>query len=359
MQSSNIHGGDLDEISRVYGIDKSRIMNFSGNVNPLGLPESVKAAIAKNVDIAVNYPDVSYKSLREAIAQYTGARAEHILAGNGSTELITGFIKAVMPKKSIVVSPAYSEYLRILEQIGCETTLSPLSAGDDFIPDINALPIADDTDMLVICNPNNPTGTYVTAEQIESIAKKHKNLFIMIDETYVEFADVSKRISAVELTAKYDNIGVIRGTSKFFACPGLRLGYGISGNTDILKKVDSGRDLWSVNVYAELAGCVMFTDTDFIQKTRELINSERARIREEVDKIKALKMYKSQSNFFLVRILDGSITAKELFLRLIKKNILIRDAESFPFLDETYFRFCILSPKENDILLESLREVFD
>lgn len=358
MQSSNIHGGDLDEISRIFGIDKSKIMNFSGNVNPLGLPDSVKRAIAENVDIAVNYPDVSYKGLREAIAEYTGAKAEHILAGNGSTELITGFIKAVMPKKSIVVSPAYSEYLRILGQIGCETTLSPLSAENDFIPDISALPIADDTDMLVICNPNNPTGTYVTAEQIEWLAKTYKGLFIMIDETYVEFADTSKRISAVELTAKYDNIGVIRGTSKFFACPGLRLGYGISGNSDILERVNGGRDLWSVNVYAELAGRVMFTDKGFIQKTRGLINTERARIRAEIDKIGALKMYRSQSNFFLVRILDGSITAGELFLRLIKRNILIRDAENFPFLDETYFRFCILSPRENDALLESLREIF-
>ncbi|MBQ9519386.1 MAG: aminotransferase class I/II-fold pyridoxal phosphate-dependent enzyme [Firmicutes bacterium] len=82
-------------------------------------------------------------------------------------------------------------------------------------------------------------------------------------------------------------------------------------------------------------------------------------MREEIDKIKALKMYKSQSNFFLVKILDGRITAKELFLRLIKKNVLIRDAENFPFLDETYFRFCILSSKENDILLESLKEIFE
>ena len=117
--------------------------------------------------------------------------------------------------------------------------------------------------------------------------------------------------------------------------------------------------MWSVNVYAELAGCVMFTDGEFIHTTRDLINSERERIKTELGKIKNLKLYNTQSNFFLVKILGGNVTAKELFLRLIKKNILIRDAENFPFLDETYFRFCILSPKENDLLINSLKEIFE
>ncbi|MBR6399804.1 MAG: aminotransferase class I/II-fold pyridoxal phosphate-dependent enzyme [Firmicutes bacterium] len=360
MQSSSLHGGDLDEISRLYGIDKSKIMNFSGNVNPLGLPDSVKRAIAQNVDAATGYPDVEYRALRGAIAQYTGAKAEHITAGNGSTELITGFIKAVMPKKAIIAEPAYSEYLRILSQTGCETVLSPMNEKNDFMPDPDAFDITDDTDLLVICNPNNPTGTYLTAKQIAALARRCKQhgCFIMIDETYVEFADAAEHISAVELTGEYDNIGVIRGTSKFFACPGLRLGYGITGNKAVLDKVVQSRDLWSVNVFAELAGCVMFTDTDFIRKTRGLINTERARIRRELGALDKLKLYNTQSNFFLVKILGGDITAKELFLRLIEKNILIRNADNFPFLDETYFRFCILSPEENDILLDSLKEIF-
>ena len=360
MQSSNLHGGDLDELSRVYGIDKNKIMNFSGNVNPLGLPESVKRAIAKNVDIATGYPDVSYRELREAIAQYTGAKAEHIIAGNGSTELITGFIKAVMPKKAVIQEPAYSEYLRILEQVGCQTALSPLNADKNFIPDINDLPLTDDVDMVVVCNPNNPTGTYLTAAQIAELAEKCKKTgaFIMIDETYVEFADTKKHISAVELTDRFDNIGVIRGTSKFFACPGLRLGYGISGNKAILEKVNQNRDLWSVNVYAELAGKVMFTDTDFIEKTRTLINTERARMEEELGKIQGLKLFGTQSNFFLAKIENKNITSKDVFLNLLKKNILIRDAENFPFLDESYIRFCILSPEENDMLIKNLKEIF-
>ncbi|MBQ6554970.1 MAG: aminotransferase class I/II-fold pyridoxal phosphate-dependent enzyme [Firmicutes bacterium] len=360
MSRKNLHGGDLDEIARIYGIEKSKIMNFSGNVNPLGLPPSVKKAIAENVDIATGYPDVSYTALRGAISDYTGAKAEHIIVGNGSTELITGFIKAVMPKKSVIISPAYSEYLRILEQINCEVTLFPLDEKSGFVPDTALLPIDDSTDMLIFCSPNNPTGTYFTADETKELAERCKKhgCFIMTDETYVEFADPSKHISAVELADKYDNIAVVRGTSKFFACPGLRLGYGITGNAEILEKINTEKDLWSVNVYAELAGKVMFKDRRFINATIELINTERARFYAELGKIPALKLYPTQSNFFLVKILDGRITSRDVFLELIQKNILIRDAENFPFLDGSFFRFCILSHEENTLLIEALKEIF-
>ena len=360
MQQTNLHGGDLDEIARIYGIEKNKIMNFSGNVNPLGLPPSVKNAIAQNLDIATGYPDVSYAALRAAISDYTGAKAEHIIVGNGSTELITGFIKAVMPKKSVIISPAYSEYLRILKQIGCEVILYPLDEKSDFVPDTDSLPIDGSTDMLIFCSPNNPTGTYFTAEETRALAERCKKhgCFIMTDETYVEFADPSKHISAVELADSCDNIAVVRGTSKFFACPGLRLGYGITGSKAILDKINTEKDLWSVNVYAELAGKVMFADRGFIKETLELINTERERFYAELGKIKQLKLYHTQSNFFLVKILDGSITSRELFLKLIQKNILIRDAENFPFLDGSYFRFCILSREENTVLIEALKEIF-
>lgn len=360
MQSKNLHGGDLDAISREYGIDKDKILNFSGNVNPLGLPQSVKKAVAENVALAEGYPDVSYLALRNAISEYTGADADNIVVGNGSTELITGIIKAVMPKNSVIISPAYSEYLRVMDIIGCKTQLFPLDEAQDFMPDIEALPITDKTDMLVVCNPNNPTGTYLTADEIDALAMRCKKCgcFIMIDETYVEFSDPQKHISAVGLTKKHENIAVIRGTSKFFACPGLRLGYAVIGSGKVLDTVNDTKDLWSVNVFAELAGCVMFTDKDFINSTTKLINTERERFIEELGKISALKLYATQSNFFLAKILNGNITSKEVFLTLIKKHILIRDAENFPFLDESFFRFCILSPKENDMLITALKDIF-
>lgn len=353
-----LHGGDLDEISRIYGIEKKEIINFSGNVNPLGLPSSVKLAIAKNTDMAVNYPDVSYVALRKAIAQYTGAKSEYVVVGNGSTELISLFIKTVAPKKAVIVSPAYSEYLREVEMSGGRAELFPLMEEEAFMLNTGRLKaaITDDTDLLVICNPNNPTGTYITCSQIEDVLIhcQKKNTYVMIDETYVEFSD--KDISAIPLTDKFNNLFVVRGTSKFFACPGLRLGYGICSDERILSFINDYKDPWSVNIFAEIGGQVMFTDREFIDSTIKLISSERKRIFDELIKFENIYVYDTQSNFFLCRILKEDITSTQIFEELIKDKILIRDASDFPYLGNRYLRFCILDKKSNTLLLNSLKK---
>ncbi len=352
-----LHGGDLDEISRIYGIDKNEILNFSGNVNPLGLSSSVKKAIAENTDKAVNYPDVSYVALRKAIAFYTGAKSSHIVVGNGSTELISLFIKTVSPRKAVIVSPAYSEYLREVEMSGGSAELFPLKEEDDFMLDMDRLisDITDSIDLLVICNPNNPTGTYMTCEQIRRllIHCSKNNTYVMIDETYVEFSD--KEISAVPLTGEFKNLFVVRGTSKFFACPGLRLGYGICSDENILSCINDRKDPWSVNIFAETGGQVMFTDSSFINSTKELISSERKRMYKELKKLEGIYVYDTQANFFLCRILKEDITSTQIFEELIKDNILIRDASDFPYLGNRYLRFCILDKKSNTLLLNSLK----
>lgn len=363
MSNTQVHGGDLDIISRKYSIPKEEIVNYSGNVNPLGLPETVKAAIAENLDAICDYPDVSYLKLRQSIAAYTGAAAESILVGNGSTELISTYIKTLAPKNSIIVSPAYSEYQREIALTGGKIELFPLLEEENFVLNLERLKrkINDDTDLVVLCNPNNPTGSYVTADRLRNLLDclKEHNAYLMVDETYIEFAlDVSK-VSAMPLTHEYSNLFIIRGTSKFFACPGLRLGYSACTDSRLREKAADFKDPWSVNSYAELAGCVMFTDTDFIKHTRELITSERERIKNELSKISQIKLYDTQSNFFLFKLLTDKITAGEIFEKLIAKKLLVRDCSSFPFLDGHYIRFCILMPEQNDILIKEIKNILE
>ncbi len=359
MSITNIHGGDLDEVSRLYHIDKSKIINFGGNVNPLGLPPSVKKAIAENVDLCINYPDVSYLELRKSISAYTNADYNNILIGNGSTELISGFIKYVQPKKAVIVSPAYSEYLKEIKSVKGETWLFELEYNNDFILDIDKFisALSSDVDLAVICNPNNPTGSFINQNQIEYILNhcQKQNIKLMIDETYVEFAN--KKISAIPLTDKFKNLFVIRGTSKFFACPGLRLGYGVCSDKSTYDYINSHKDLWSVNVFAELAGKVMFSDKKFITDTLSLINSERHRIIQEFGKIKGIRLFPSQSNFFLCEITNKKITSDYIFSELIKKGILIRNCEDFPYLNNKFIRFCILSKNDNSLLIENLKYI--
>lgn len=358
-----MHGGDLDEISRIYGIKKDSIINFSGNVNPLGLPHSVSEAIKNNTDICTNYPDVSYLELRKAIAHYINNSFEHIIVGNGSTELISGFIKFTNPENAVVVSPAYSEYLKTINSVGGKTTLFELREENDFVLNTDELlsTLNQDTDLLVICNPNNPTGSYITTDELDVIVGycKQYSINVMIDETYVEFCDKSVSLSAIPLTDSYDNLFIIRGTSKFFACPGLRLGYGVCSNKETLKYINDQKDLWSVNVFADLAGRTMFTDREFIDSTIELISTERSNFIAEINKLKSIKLYKTQSNFFLAKIIDDHINSDYIFNHLIKEGILIRNCKDFPYLNDKFFRFCILDKKHNQQLIDELKNLFN
>jgi threonine-phosphate decarboxylase len=363
MKVNNIHGGDTDVVSRLYGIDKADIKNFSGNVNPLGLPQSVRDAIINNPDVITGYPDVSYVELRAAIAEYTGTDSENIIVGNGSTELISGFIKTVSPKKAVIVSPAYSEYQREIELTGGSVVLFELEESEDFKLNTDKLKkaLTSDIDLLVICNPNNPTGSYVSEEQASEILThcEQNGIYTMIDETYIEFADEDVKISAVPLADKFKKLFITRGTSKFFACPGLRLGYGICSDKDIISKINTKKDPWSVNSFAELCGKTMFTDTEFEKKTKAFITGERNKIKTELSKWKNIKLYDTQSNFFLFKLLRDDITSSQIFENLIRDGLLVRDASDFPYLGESFIRFCILLPEDNSRLINKLYNIIE
>ncbi len=351
------HGGDLDVIEQKYNIPKEKIIDFSGNINPLGISNKIENVIKNNINVITTYPDKNYNNLKKSIANYCDCNENNIIVGNGATEIISLFIKNLAPKNAIIISPSYSEYERELKNNNCNITFFDLKEEEDFLLNINnLLNIIDNTiDLIVLCNPNNPTGTAINNEQIKIILEKCK--FLMIDETYAEFSSKSENIFATNLVNNYDNLFVIRGTSKFFGVPGIRLGYGICSNNNILNKINKYKDPWSVNSIANLIGITMFSDIEYIDKTRNLILNEKNYIYKELSKIENLKVYKTNSNFILCKILNNKITSTELFEFLIKYNILIRDAKDFTFLDNTFFRFCILSENNNKLLIEKLKEV--
>lgn len=357
------HGGDLDAIQNKYHIPKNEIVDFSGNINPLGFPDSVKQRLAKNLDIICVYPDKNYAALRKAISNYTGAEAEHIVVGNGSTELISTFIKIAQAKQTLIVAPAYSEYEREVTLCGSEYRYFALEEKEQFCLNVSKLiaALTSDIGLLVLCNPNNPTGTIVTKIQLEQILQhcKQNNISVMIDETYMEFCDNLEECCAIPLAKKFDNLFVIRGVSKFFAAPGMRLGYGISSNKVFLETLKKNQDPWSVNSVAAFAGELLFSEKEFIQKTKTLISTERKRCIEQLKQFQNMKVYHSSSNFILMKLKTDTINSHQIFEKLIQKKLLVRDASSFAFLDDTFLRFCIRMPEHNTALLEQLRELVE
>lgn len=356
----HFHGSDLEQIERQYGIRKEDVISFSANVNPLGISPNLRDTLSKHLDVITSYPDREYTSLRRHIAEYVHSDPEDIIVGNGSTELISLFIQIEHPKKAMILGPTYSEYEREVFLGGGTAHYYPLKEKDDFCLDLLDFTgrLNESIDLLVICNPNNPTSSAITRAQMRQILDvcKQYDIFVMVDETYVEFAENMEEITSIPLTHYYNNIIILRGTAKFFAAPGLRLGYAVTGNRDLIKSINTRKNPWTINSLAVIAGELMFSDVDYIRKTKSLISSERARIYKRLLESSGFKPYPASGNFLLAKILQKNVSSQDLFERAIKKGMMIRDCSTFPFLDQKYIRFCFMMPEDNDRLLDCLLE---
>ncbi len=357
-QKEHFHGSDLEKIEKIYGIKKEDIVSFSANVNPLGISYRLRKELASHIDAISAYPDREYTALRKAIGDYIHTDYRDILVGNGSTELISLISKLLHPKKALIIGPTYSEYEHEILLGGGRSRYFRLRETEDFVLNEEALfeALTPDTDLLVICNPNNPTSSEITRKTMRGILDccKEKGIFVMVDETYVEFSRYSAEITSIPLTRYYNNIIILRGISKFFAAPGLRLGYAICGNHQLMREMDSFKNPWTINSLAAIAGEIMFTDEEYIKDTIKLISTERARICQLLDGCPWIKYYPPHANFILLRILKENITSEDLFDKAIRKGLMIRDCSSFPFLDNKYIRFCFMNQRDNDALLDVL-----
>ena len=353
------HGSDLELIEKEFGVKKEDIVNFAANVNPFGISPLMKEELSKHVNVIETYPDRNYTDLRKAIGEYCSCNPEYITVGNGSTELISLMAQFIHPAKALIIGPTYSEYGHEIGLSGGDITYFELKEEEDFRLNIESLFTELQRvhyDMLVICNPNNPTSGIITQDVLSLIMQlcKDLNTFIMIDETYMEFSEHEAYAIAAPLTERFDNFIVLRGVSKFFASPGLRLGYAITRNEELLKKIRTEQNPWSVNSIAAFAGTVMYQDKDYIKKTKEFMHEEQKRIYDIFAKSDKYKPYTADANFILLKILDEKLDAANLFELAIRNNFMIRNCDSFPFLSDRYIRFCFMKREDNDKLIELL-----
>ena len=343
------HGSDIEKICEYYHLKKEDIINFGANVNPLGLSASVKAALASHLDILSSYPDREYTSLREVLSAYCRIPSDYILPGNGSSELISLLIDALSPKHTLILGPTYSEYSRELSFSGSTQEYYHLKEEQDFrldADDLCTVLAKGNYDLLIICNPNNPTSSAILHDDMEKLlcfCADH-GVFVMIDETYVEFAPDIEAVTAVPFTQRFTNLCVLRGVSKFFAAPGMRLGYAVTGNPDFLRKMKEKQIPWSLNSAGAYAGELLFQDQDYIDRTRQLILTERGRMYDALSQLASFKVFQPYANFLLLKILKEEKTAFDVFETCIKNGLMIRDCSSFQCLDGEFIRFCLMMP---------------
>lgn len=354
----DLHGGNIYKFQRE---GKRDILDYSSNINPLGVPETLKEAIKNSFEVLERYPDINYVELRESIGRYNGVSKENIIVGNGATEVLFLYMKALSPKRALIVSPTFAEYERGLKNIDSEIEYFPLDEireeGKNYFDlDIEKLKKEGAKfDLVVLCNPNNPTGNFIDVERIkdlnESLEKNGTRLFI--DECFIEFMTNWQKKTSKILRNK--NIFILRALTKYFALPGIRLGYGITYDMDIVKKIGDIREPWTVNAFADLAGKVILDDKEYMEKTDKWIVEERKNFVEELKKIEEVEVFETYSNFILLKL--KTLTSEEFVKRMLDRGILVRDAKNFKFLNEKYVRIAIKDVEKNRNFINKIKNI--
>lgn len=360
--SANVpfHGSDLEQVARYYGIPQDEIVSFSANVNPLGISPRLRQGLIDNIDKVMSYPDRDYTELRSAISGYTGAPADRILVGGGATEIISLFIQKLAPKRVMLINPTYSEYGREIGLEGGALVSYQLRQEDDFRLNVEDLCAQLDAsfDLVILCNPNNPTSSAVCQDDLRHLLAhcRDNGTYLMVDETYAEFAPDLQAITAIPLIAEFDNLLVLRGVSKFFAAPGLRLGYGMTGNAQVLDYINATKNPWTLNALAAAAAPAMFSDHEYISRTKSFTRQELERLCALLAGEKDLHIYAPSANFVLLRLEREELTSAMAFAFCIRRGLMIRDCASFPGLGDKHIRFCLNLPEQNDRLLSALND---
>ena len=368
-KETELHGGNIYKVFRERNIKD--VLDYSSNINPYGIPESLKKSIRENLNILERYPDPDYIQLRSKIAFENKVDISNVILGNGATEIIFLYMRVVKPKKIIIVSPTFAEYERALKAVqenvedGLQIDYFPLKEEEGFNANVENLisELERGYDLLIMCNPNNPTGKFLPLEEMEKIMGKcnEKETRLFVDEAFIEFVEGGAEKSVINVKGNKKNLFVVRAFTKFFAIPGLRLGYGICPDEETAFAMDEKKEPWSVNNIAELAGITVLGDSEYIKKTERWIKEEKEYVYKKLQSIDGIKPYKTEVNFILVKIEDNmvkkGINAAKLKEMMLERGILIRDASNFKYLDESYFRLAIKDRKNNDRVADVLKEV--
>lgn len=358
------HGGDI------YSQDIQ--MDYSANINPLGMPETVKSTLRDCLDkeICSLYPDSRCRELRQALGRHHGVEDEWVICGNGAADLIFGLAAALRPGRGLVPAPTFSEYEQALKAAGCRTSYYYLREDAGFAPDISgmcscikeAAERGEPYDIVFLCNPNNPTGIPAEKEDVEQLAQTCGSLgaFLVVDECFCDFLEDSDVYSVIPDLSGFGNLFVLKAFTKLYAMAGLRLGYGLCSDRCLLERLQAVRQPWSVSGLAQRAGVAALSQTDFVEHTRAVIKEERERLAAALRDL-GFKVYSSGANYLFFRDPgeDGTTEKGRLYQELLQRRILIRSCANYPGLDSSCYRICVKLKQDNEQLIREMARVLE
>lgn len=348
------HGANVDNMAKKFGKNENDIIDFSSNVNPHIISDLGKYVL-EGLEKSRSYPDINYTNLRNNISDYIKVDSELIIPGNGATEIIYLLMKSIK-RRLAILNPTFSEYGRGAKLNNLEIIDFHLKEENNFSIDLDEIQKnMDKFDSLFICNPNNPNGKVKDLNELLDLMIENDKLLI-VDETFMEFVGEEEKYSLINKIKQTPNLFILKAVTKFFGMPGLRLGYGVTSNKQIIKNIYEYKEPWTINSFAENLSNYLFKDKEYINGSKDYYINERKFMLEELRKISRLKVYDTDTNFVLIKLDDDE--ANSLKLELFEKyNILIRDASNFIGLDKSYIRVAIKSHNDNKVLIESLRKI--
>lgn len=344
MLVKGIHGGD---------IYRNKVcMDYSVNINPLGMPDGLKKTLYEAVEKCCEYPDIEAAMLKQKVGKSYNIPEDYLLFGNGASDLLMGIVHAIKPKKALIPVPSFYGYEYACKAVDSNIEYLILKEENDFLPKEDSYKqLTKDIDIVFLANPNNPTGMKLDKKYLRRLLDicKEKGIFVVLDECFVEFC--GNEFSMLSDIIKYNNLLIVRAFTKIYAIPGVRLGYLVCSNDSLLEKIRRQLGEWNLSTFAQAAGIMCIEKKEYIKNTIEYLNSERLYLFEELKKL-GIRVFKGEANFILI------YCDIDLYDKLIDKGILIRDCENFNGLTKGYYRIAIKKHEDNEKLLAAIKECF-
>ena len=346
-----VHGGDWMGYRERFGRDA---LDFSANVSPLGLPEGVAQAIRETLVEADRYPDPLCRTLRAALSRAEGVPPEQILCGNGAADLIFRLVWAAKPRRALVTAPTFAEYAAALDTAGCEVKRFFLGEAEDFaVTDALVDAVDESTDMVFLCQPNNPTGQLAAPGLVEKLLRRCEacGAILAVDECFLDFLPDHALHTAKGLLGE-GNLVILKAFTKLYGMAGVRLGYALSADTALLEQMQACGQPWGVSSLAQAAGLAALEETAYVEKVRALIAEQRPRLTAGLRAL-GLRVLDGRTNYLLFQ------APETLGETLRQRGAVLRSCANYPGLGPGWYRTAVRTGPENEQLLKLLAEVLE
>lgn len=372
---SKIHGGNIFQFAHEQRIEPYEVVDFSANINPLGPSQRGLDALNAQLRYISHYPDATNDDVLNAIADTYEMDKHQIIVGNGAAELLYAICRLPGYTGAFVPAPGFSEYKEALEASkipvrdifyrpreddnGKPYFEVPYLALETFAAELKG---QDGRIIVFLGNPNNPDGTLLDKDHIRTVASmlKDANSLLVIDESFIDFVGndplQDNEHSMRSLVNEFDNIIVVHSFTKFYAVPGLRIGAAFTNET-LITQLQQYIPSWSVNTLAQAYTKAALNDVDYIKRTKQELNEERAFMYNALDAIEGITVYPPSANFILFQVNQEGITANYINEELKKYNMIVRNCDSYVGLTNHWVRIAIKDHDTNIKLVDKLTNI--